>query len=75
MVIYLVHPDLLMNYFKERRELFLIQEDLSCNNDGSFQYRGWASLSSTSMWYAPKCHRGKEAGDSNTLNSSDVSSA
>lgn len=72
MVFYLVHPDLLMNCSNQRKELFQIQEDLSCNNDGSFQYRGWACLCSASMWCAPKLRGWKETGDSHTLSPSDV---
>lgn len=72
MVFYLVHPDLLMNCSNQGRELFQIQKDLSCNHDGSFQYRCWACLCSVSMWCAPKLHGGKETGDSHTLSTSDV---
>lgn len=39
MVFYLVHSDLLTNYFNKERELCQIQEDLTRNDDWRFQCR------------------------------------
>lgn len=72
MAFYLVHPYLLMNYFNWEREFFQMEEDLSCNNNGRFQYRDWACLCSNSMLCVPKLYGSKGTGDSHTLDTSDI---